>query len=121
MASSSSSQAAIDALTPGYDVSFAPAVPGTVGGTTTNQQVIQTFGAKWLTDLDATYHFTKNISISIGVNNLFDVYPDENIRSKVVNGVAFNGSDNVGIFPYSGISPFGFNGAFYYGKLSFKY
>ncbi len=121
VAFASATQAQIDALTPGYKVAFAPAVPGAVGGTTTNQQIIQTFGAKWLADLDVTYHYTKNITISVGANNLFDVYPDQNIRSKVVNGVAFNGSDNVGIFPYSGISPFGFNGAFYYGKLSFKY
>jgi iron complex outermembrane receptor protein len=118
---SSATQAQIDALTPGYNVELRPAVPGTVGGTTTNQQIIQTFGAKWLADLDVTYHYTKNITISIGANNLFDVYPDQNIRSKVVNGVAFNGADNVGIFPYSSVSPFGFNGAFYYGKLNFKY
>lgn len=117
----SATQAQIDALTPGYKVSFAPAVPGSVGGTTANQQVIQTFGAKWLTDLDVTYHYSKNITLSVGANNLFDVYPDQNIRSKVVNGVAFNGSDNVGIFPYSGISPFGFNGAFYYTKLALKF
>jgi iron complex outermembrane receptor protein len=117
----SATQAQIDALTPGYDVELRPAVPGTVGGTTTNQQIIQNFGAKWLTDLDVTYHYNKNITVSIGANNLFDVYPDQNIRSKVVNGVAFNGADNVGIFPYSGISPFGFNGAFYYGKLSLKF
>ncbi len=117
----SATQAQIDALTPGYNVEFRPAVPGAVGGTTTNQQVIQTFGAKWLTDLDVTYHYNKNITVSVGANNLFDVYPDENIRSKVVGGVAFNGSDNVGIFPYSGISPFGFNGVFYYSKLSLKF
>lgn len=121
VAFSSATQAQIDALTPGYNVELRPAVPGAVGGTTTNQQIIQTFGAKWLTDLDVTYHYTKNISLSVGANNLFDVYPDENIRSKVVNGTAFNGSDNVGIFPYNSISPFGFNGAFYYGKLSFKF
>ena len=119
--SASSTQAVIDVLTPGYNVSFAPAVPGAVGGTTTNQQIIQTFGAKWLADLDVTYHHTKNIALSIGANNLFDVYPDQNIRSKVVNGVAFNGFDNVGIFPYSGTSPFGFNGVFYYTKLSLKF
>jgi len=117
----SATQAQIDALTPGYKVEFRPAVPGSVGGTTTNQQIIQTFGAKWLTDLDVTYHYDKNVTFSIGANNLFDVYPDQNIRSKVVNGVAFNGSDNVGIFPYSGISPFGFNGVFYYTKLSLKF
>jgi len=121
VALTSATQAQIDALTPGFDVSFEPAVPGTVGGTTTNRQVIQTFGAKWLTDLDVTYHYNPNISLSIGANNLFDVYPDENLRSKVVNGVAFSGTDNVGIFPYNGISPFGFNGAFYYTKLSLKF
>ncbi len=121
VAFASATQTQIDALTPGYDVEFRPAVPGTVGGTTTNRQVIQTFGAKWLTDLDVTYSYNKNITVSIGANNLFDVYPDENIRSKVVGGVAFNGTDNVGIFPYSGISPFGFNGTFYYTKLSLKF
>ena len=39
----------------------------------------------------------------------------------VVNGVAYNGYDNAGTFPYNSVSPFGFNGAFYYAKLSFKY
>jgi iron complex outermembrane receptor protein len=119
--SASATTAQIDALTPGYDVEFRPALPGTVGGTTTNRQVIQNFGAKWLTDLDVTYHYNKHVTVSVGANNLFDVYPDENIRSRVVNGVAFNGYDNVGIFPYSGTSPFGFNGVFYYGKLSLKF
>ena len=59
--------------------------------------------------------------ISVGANNLLDVYPDENIRSKIFNGAAYSGTDNVGIFPYSGISPFGFNGVFYYTKLSLKF
>lgn len=117
----SATQAQIDALTPGYSVELRPAVPGSVGGTTTNRQIIQTFGAKWLTDFDVTYHYNKNITVSVGANNVFDVYPEENIRSKIVNGTVFNGSDNVGIFPYSGISPFGFNGVFYYGKLSLKF
>jgi iron complex outermembrane recepter protein len=39
---------------------------------------------------------------------VFDVYPDKNIP---VNS-------NAGIFPYSGISPFGFNGAYYYFRLT---
>jgi len=117
----SATQAQIDALTPGYNVELRPAVPGTVGGTTTNQQIIQTFGAKWLTDLDVSYKVTKNITVSVGANNLLDVYPDQNIRSKIVNGTVFNGADNVGIFPYSGISPFGFNGVTYYGKVAFRF
>jgi iron complex outermembrane receptor protein len=121
VAFSSASAAQIAALTPGYDVELRPAVPGTVGGTTTNQQIVQTFGAKWLTDLDVSYKATKNITVSVGASNLFDVYPDQNIRSRIVGGTVFNGSDNVGIFPYSGISPFGFNGVTYYSKVAFRF
>ncbi len=121
VAFASASAAQIAALTPGYTVELLPAVPGTVGGTTTNQQIVQTFGAKWLTDLDVSYKVNKNITVSAGASNLFDVYPDQNIRSRIVGGTVFNGSDNVGIFPYSGISPFGFNGVFYYSKLSLKF
>ena len=31
------------------------------------------------------------------------------------------GNNNFGIFPYNQISPFGFNGAFYYGRLTFGF
>jgi iron complex outermembrane receptor protein len=116
VAFTSASPALIAALTPGYDVSFADTVPA--GG---NKQVIQTFAAKWITDLDLTYHVQKDLSVSIGANNLFNIYPTENIRTKVVNGTLFTGTDNNGIFPYSGISPFGFSGASYYGKISYKF
>jgi iron complex outermembrane recepter protein len=122
------SPAAQAVLLPGYDVRLAPALPGIAqsGSTftlvpTANSQVIQTFGAKWITDFDVTYRWRDDVTFSVGVNNAFDVYPDENIRSRVVGGAATNGSDNVGIFPYNSISPFGFNGMFYYGKLSYKF
>ena len=111
-------QANQDALLGGYKVQLVDPVPGSAAG---NKQVIQTFDAKWITDLDVTYRITKQFTLSAGVNNLFNIYPSENIRSKVVNGTAFTGSDNVGIFPYSGISPFGFNGAFYYTKVAYKF
>ena len=84
---------------------------------TTQKQVLQTYDAKWVTDLEFAYRYGKRFSFAIGANNLFDVYPTTNIRSTA----AFQGSDNVGIFPYNGISPFGFNGAFYYSKVSFKF
>lgn len=118
----SATQAQIDALTPGRKVEFRPAVPGTVGGTTTNQQIILNYGAKWIGDLDVTYHYNKNTTLSAGVNNFTDEYPDQNIRSVIVSGTVFNGGDNAGTLPYLGSpSPFGFSGAFYYGKLSYKF
>ena len=89
----------------------------------------QTFGAKWITDVNASYTLGRVYTLTVGADNLLDVYPDRNsypgnplngpVRNAVAtpgNGVAGNG--NVGIFPYSGVSPFGFNGRFVYGKLS---
>ena len=114
-------QARIDALTPGYKVAFEPAVPSINASgapvATTQKQVLQTYDAKWVTDFEVSYRYGRRFSFAIGANNLFDVYPTTNIRSTT----AFQGSDNVGIFPYNGISPFGFNGAFYYSKVSFKF
>jgi iron complex outermembrane receptor protein len=48
------------------------------------------------------------------VDNVFDVYPDKNALGDATTA----GTNNFGIFPYNQISPFGFNGAFYYGRLT---
>jgi iron complex outermembrane recepter protein len=75
----------------------------------------QTFGARWITDLDVGYRATDRITLSVGANNLLGVYPEENFRSP-------SGADNsnAGIFRYNGISPFGFNGSFFYLRLSWR-
>ncbi|PYP81827.1 MAG: hypothetical protein DMD35_00275 [Gemmatimonadetes bacterium] len=79
----------------------------------------QTFSPKWITDLSASYEFGR-ASVSIGADNLFDVYPDRNNNNGNITTVATEngGTANFGIFPYNGISPFGFNGRFIYTKLS---
>ncbi len=85
----------------------------------------QTFRAKWITDVSASYTIFRIYTLTAGADNVFDVYPDRNsYPGQPFNGpggipgggVAGNG--NVGIFPYNGVSPFGFNGRFMYGKLS---
>lgn len=85
----------------------------------------QTYRAKWVTDASASYTFARIYTLTAGADNLFDVYPDRNSYPGNPlngpggipgNGVAGNG--NVGIFPYNGVTPFGFNGRFVYGKLS---
>ena len=75
----------------------------------------QTFGARWITDLDLSYRFVRGFTVAAGANNLFGVMPEQNFRSPT-------GADNsnAGIFPYNGISPFGFNGAFYYVRLGWR-
>jgi iron complex outermembrane receptor protein len=84
--------------------------------------LIQRYGGKWITDLDVTFRATKQISLSAGANNLFDIRPHKTVPSRIVNGVVFNGADNAGSLPYLlNPTPYGFNGAFYYGKVSVKF
>jgi iron complex outermembrane receptor protein len=77
----------------------------------------QTFGAKWITDLDVSYRFRNRLRVAVGANNLLDVYPDEwKDFSAGVNGALTTS----GIYRYpGGVSPFGFNGRFVYLRLSY--
>jgi len=90
-----------------------------LGATATNTTgtLDQTFGAKWISDLSASYSVRSRYTLTIGADNVFDVYPDRNLNPgdpATSNG----GLSNFGIFPYNAISPFGFNGRFIYSKLS---
>jgi iron complex outermembrane receptor protein len=108
--------AQIAVVTAGYDVELRPTAPAGA-----NSQVIQTFGAKTITDLSLSYRIRK-LDLTIGGNNLFDIYPDRNIASTAASvAVGTNGSDNAGTFPYNYISPFGYNGRFVYAKASFNF
>ena len=80
---------------------------GSVGfrGSASTDTLDQTFSAKWITDLNASYNVLRSLRVTIGANNLFDVYPDKQIP----------GNSNSGIFQYSNtVTTFGFNGRFLY-------
>jgi iron complex outermembrane recepter protein len=70
----------------------------------------QTFGAEWTLDLAATYN-RNGWYFTVGGDNVTDEYPDEVILANSTGGQ----------IPYSAASPFGFNGAFVYGKIGFKW
>ncbi|MBD8546772.1 TonB-dependent receptor plug domain-containing protein [Sphingomonas sp. CFBP 8760] len=98
--------AQIAALTPGYDVTFVP-----VSATSANSDIIQRFGADVLTDIEVSWQATRLLRLSAGAQNVFDVYPDENIASSTASVAAgTNGADNAGTQPYNAVSPFGFGG-----------
>ncbi len=98
--------AQVAALVPGFDTRTIASSPGSA-----NSDIIQTFGAKVLTDVELSWQATKALRLSAGAQNLFNVYPDENLASTVASVAAgTNGSDNAGTQPYNAISPFGFNG-----------
>ena len=71
----------------------------------------QEFGAEWLVDAEVSYQATENLAIAVGADNLFDAYPDKDRRqAQINNGIV-----------YPQFSPFGFNGGFYYVRLTGKF
>ncbi|MGK6355194.1 TonB-dependent receptor plug domain-containing protein [Sphingomonas sp. DT-207] len=76
-------------------------------------------GSEWTFDLEASYEITENFKLSVGAENLFDNYPDLNIRAL--------GAPNSNWYPVTGAtvsgsryvddSPFGWNGGFWYARL----
>ncbi|WP_216688219.1 TonB-dependent receptor [Hymenobacter siberiensis] len=88
----------------------------------TRSYIDQTFSAKWVTDLTISAQVIKNIGLSIGVNNLFNVYPDRlyqdpNNNEQSLTYTTLDGT-NRGRFPY-GSNQFGFSGAYYFGRVNF--
>lgn len=72
--------------------------------------VDQTFTPKWVFDLAANYTL-QNWMFTVGADDALDTHPDKNIA---------NNSNN-GTLPYSTFSPFGFNGAYVYGKVRYSW
>ncbi len=85
---------------------------------TARQVPDQTYSAKYITDLSAAYRFFNRATVTIGSDNVFDVYPDQN---KDLGDVAtgYGGQGTFGVFRFSGLSPFGFNGRYVYARLGF--
>jgi iron complex outermembrane receptor protein len=79
-------------------------------------------GPKWITDLELRYHAFGHLDLAIGADNVFDVYPD---RSPFGPRPASEGGGfypiNQYYLPYSGFSPFGFNGRFLYARASVEF
>ena len=93
-------------------------------GTLADGSLDQTFGAKWITDASVSYSPNRQLTLMLGADNIFDVYPDVNNNNGPVatNPTTTNGGNaNFGIFPYNGISPFGFNGRFAYVRVTWGY
>ncbi|GAA0692964.1 TonB-dependent receptor [Dyella marensis] len=70
----------------------------------------QKFDSKWLLDLAVNYNLDR-WTFTLGADNVFNTYPDRVIPA----------NDNNGTLPYSVFSPFGFNGAYVYGKLAYRW
>ncbi len=73
----------------------------------------ESFSSKIITDASIGYSMTSWVTLTVGANNIFNVYPDR--LSNFEN-------TSQGSWIYSPeASPFGFNGGYYYAALSFKW
>jgi iron complex outermembrane receptor protein len=111
---------------------------GIVSGEIINGQAVATehpiWGAKIITDLSIGYKFSKAFKLTVGANNLFDIYPDKNYGPTSVKTPALNGSGNLTYvnstidlsnqnqFVYSrNTSQFGMNGRFLFARLNLSF
>ena len=78
----------------------------------------QTYGGAFLVDLEVNYAVVENLGITIGVNNVLNVEPD-NVTSSDPDVENFTGAI-VGR-PFGEYSPYGFGGAFWYTKVGYSF
>jgi iron complex outermembrane receptor protein len=80
-----------------------------------------TVGSAGITDIDIGYNLTTSVKLNVGANNLFDQRPP---------GVPNVPNGNGGVRPLSGnnvygepaqFSPYGINGGYYYGRVTFTF
>ncbi|MDO5979289.1 TonB-dependent receptor [Flavivirga spongiicola] len=84
---------------------------GEVSEATTNVANQQVYGSKLVTDLSFGYKASESLTLTVGANNLLDVYPDRTIEA----------NRSSGRFDWSRRSQqFGVAGRFLFARLSFK-
>ncbi len=87
----------------------------------------QEFCGKLVTDLHVGFKLFKHAELTVGAQNLLNTVPDQNHVGQTRNGRLEDSSgrviiDSPGVFHYSRRSaPFGFNGGFYYTRLSLRF
>ena len=67
-----------------------------------------TYGVKIVTDLTLGFNLSKNTKLSVGSNNLFNIYPDQQ-------------DDWVEAGGYWDAVQMGFGGTFYYARMNFRF
>ena len=69
----------------------------------------QTYGSEFLLfDLESSYSLANGLMVSVGAQNILNTYSDENTNAAAAN-------------KYSRFTPFGYSGAFWYGKFTYSF
>ena len=102
----------------GINVTLRESRYGSFCSATINPIDDQTYAAKWLTDLELSYLWNR-YTFAIGAENLFDTFPDKNLKAGIPSGSAQVGSAGVFLYPIN--SPFGMNGRFIYTRVAYRF
>ncbi len=77
----------------------------------------QRLGARWLGDLAVAYSPGPRVTLTAGAENFLGARPDR----MTLGAADLAGNSYYGVFPYSSLSPFGFNGRFFYAGAEWRY
>jgi len=72
-----------------------------------------------ITNFEMSFEAMESLQFTLGASNLFDKMP--NRRNATFREAQFGSGDNSVVGGYPSFSPFGINGAYYYGKLVYKF
>ena len=76
-------------------------------------------GVTPITNLEVSFEALEKLTLTLGATNVFDEYPDK--RNDTHREIQFANGDNSVVSGYPSYSPFGINGAYYYGKLVYRF
>jgi iron complex outermembrane receptor protein len=77
--------------------------------------------AKWITDVELRFQPLERLGFAIGVDNVFDVYPDRSPFGLRPTAIGGSYPANQQYIPFSIFSPFGFNGRYIYARASMDF
>ena len=83
---------------------------------TTSPYTLEKIGTTGITDLELGYKVTKNVKLSVGADNLFDILPPKTplgATGQPITGNVYNS--------LYGFAPWGQNGGYYYGRVTLTF
>ncbi|CAN5221104.1 TonB-dependent receptor [soil metagenome] len=106
-----------------FSVNFKETVYGKSSGLSTDSGssalMKTTIKTALITDLDLNYQVLESVKLTVGANNLLNRYPNR------VNGLLrehyLKNNSNGYVTQFPSFSPFGINGGYYYGKLTYTF
>jgi len=94
---------------------------GKVTEATTDLLMQQDFNEKLVTDLSLGYNMSKSATLTVGANNLFDIYPDRAAQDLNPNVAGDQNNRSNGRFDWSRrAQQFGIGGRFMFARLTFE-